>query len=342
MGRKMLARIVLILLLLCPSCAFPSENVKQECSIKSQTREIKGMHVFRDCWQYKYRKDCSKQSKNDCQKIDHSICALMENECANKSMFGKTEICTNYKQHFACEKTIAYQEEHQELVQNDRKLSEDELMCGYMCLDGNCDQVRKASDDQNHEIATASAMLHGLKEAKKGIVGSDVINIFRGEPKACSKKLFSYTNCCSLSGWGKILGARCNAEDKNLVQLRKAKRCVEVGTYCSTRIPLIGCIIKKTVFCCYDSILAKIISQGAKSQLGRSNGTPEGPSCRGLNLDDFKDPRVDLSRLDYSEFYREVIIPNIKIPEVKQTKEGVVNNLPNSGLNETRLKEVEK
>lgn len=346
MGREMLARITLGLTLLWPDTSIACENVEQECSIGSQTPEIKGTRVHRDCWQYKYKKDCSKQSKNDCDKIDHNICALMEDECENKSMLGSNEICTNYKKHFACEKEISYQEEYQELVQNDRKLSEDQLMCGYMCLDGNCDQVRKASDDQNQEIAVAAAMLHALKEAKKGIVGPDVINIFKGERKACSKKLFSYINCCSLSGWGKIIGARCDAEDKNLVQLRKAKRCIEVGTYCSTRIPIIGCIIKKTVFCCYDSILSKIINQGVKSQLGRGNGEPESPSCGGLSLDDLKDPRVDLGGLDYSEFYREVIIPNIKIPQVSETKD-IAASAPNlsserEGLNQAKLKEVER
>ena len=187
-------------------------------------------------------------------------------------------------------------------------------MCKMMCLDGNCDAIRRAKTEENQELSEAAAMLNALSEAKKGIEGDTLINVFKGAAETCKKGGFNYLNCCSLKGWGENFGAECGEEAKNLAKKRRHKKCVKVGKFCSKKIKPFGCATRKTTFCCYDSILAKIINQEAKKQLGIGNGSPQNPICGGLSLEDLQ--KVDLSKADFSEFYREIVVPSIKLPNV--------------------------
>ncbi|WP_236870670.1 conjugal transfer protein TraN, partial [Candidatus Bandiella numerosa] len=42
---------------------------------------------------------------------------------------------------------------------------------------------------------------------------------------------------------------KCSARDKNLAKMKQEERCVEIGTFCSSRV-LGACIIKRTTYCC--------------------------------------------------------------------------------------------
>ena len=285
------------------------------CAISGGTRRVNGVDVHRDCWQYKYNMDCERTSKNDCNKIDVNNCTFIEEECLSNEKEGSLSYCGNLKRKYACEKQISWEEEKTELIKEGEATDGKDLLCASLCLDGNCDAVKKAGMEEDSDIGKAVGMLNALKEAKKGIVGDTLINVFKGSNEQCDKKILNYTNCCTkMGGWGSILGAKCSAEAKNLAKKRKEKKCVELGTYCASKKPIIGCIIKRTVFCCYDSIIAKIINQEAKKQLGKNNGTAENPQCEGLSIEDLES--IDLSKADFSEFYDEVVIPNINIPNV--------------------------
>lgn len=72
-------------------------------------------------------------------------------------------------------------------------------------------------------------------------------------------------------------------------------------------------------------MLAKIINQEARKQLGLTSGSAENPKCGGIALEYFK--RVDLSKADFSEFYQKVVIPNIKIPNVKGDAKANADNV---------------
>ena len=285
------------------------------CSIPGGTRKVSGVDVYRECWQYKSKMDCSRDSKNDCNKIDHNVCTFVGEDCLSNEEEGGLKYCGNMKRKFACEREISWEEERTELVKEGDNVDGKDLLCASLCLDGNCDAVKKAKVEEDKDMAKAVGMLNALKDAKKGIVGDALINIFKGSAEHCDKKLWGYTNCCTkMGGWGKALGAGCSAEAKNLAKKRKEKKCVEVGTYCKTKF-LGACVIKRTTFCCYDSIIVKLINQEAKKQLRRSNGDAENPSCGGLSIEDLEN--VDLSNIDFTEFYEEVIVPNINIPDLK-------------------------
>ena len=323
MGEEMLERIknllfitILIVTIFCHNKSYATCDEKDVyCSIPGGTRRVNGVDVKRDCWQYKYKMDCARNSKNDCNKIDHNKCTMVAEDCISNEEEGGLKYCGNLKRKFGCKREISWEEEKTELIKEGDNVDGKDLLCAALCLDGNCDAVKKANMEQDKDLTQAVAMLNALKDAKKGIVGDDLINVFKGESEHCDKKWKGYTNCCTkFGGWGKALGAGCSPEAKNLAKKRKEKKCVEIGTFCYTKVPILGCVIERTIFCCYDSIIAKIINQEAKKQLGRNNGDAENPSCSGLNKEDLE--RIDLSNVDFTEFYEEIVVPNINIPNI--------------------------
>ena len=284
------------------------------CSIPGGSKVIEGIEVHRDCWQYKYKMNCNRITKNDCKKIDVNICNFVGEECLHQEKEGDLSYCGNLKRKYACERQIEWEEEKIELIKDGEVVDGKDLLCASLCLDGNCDAVKKAPMEKDNDLSKAAAMLTALKDAKKGIVGDALVNVFKGSAEHCDKKFANYTNCCKLKSWGGAVGASCSPETKNLAKKRREKKCINLGTYCASKKAGI-CGRKRTTFCCYDSIIARIINQEAKRQLGRNNGTAENPECGGLNIEDLE--KVDLSKADFKDFYDDIVIPNINIPDVK-------------------------
>jgi len=81
-------------------------------------------------------------------------------------------------------------------------------------------------------------------------------------------------------------------------------------------------------------IIAKIINQEAKAQLGRNNGDAKNPNCTGLNKEDLE--RIDLSNVDFTEFYEEIVVPNINIPNIAidaKSNEAVASEIAKTAAN---------
>lgn len=98
-------------------------------------------------------------------------------------------------------------------------------------------------------------------------------------------------------------------QDATITAMKKdTGLCVEVGSFCSRRLPIFRtCIQRKKSYCCFNSILAKIINQEGKRQRGRGNGSPQSPDCSGLTADDFN--YIDLSLADpsiWNEFIAQI------------------------------------
>lgn len=142
-----------------------------------------------------------------------------------------------------------------------------------------------------------------LKEA-----GDDLKNfgsIFKGSDRRCTRHCVSFKDCCGNGGgWGVSLKfASCDADEKELAELRGKNRCIQVGTYCAEK-KLGVCIRKKTTFCCYGTKLAKIVQEQGKRQLGLGFGSPEHPECQGLTAEQLS--RIDFSQINFSEILSEV------------------------------------
>lgn len=103
----------------------------------------------------------------------------------------------------------------------------------------------------------------------------------------------------------------CDQADIVTNMHRESRLCTYVGEYCSKRIPIIRvCYEWKKSYCCYNSRLARIISEQGRPQVGKGYyGSANGPDCSGFTADEFS--RLDFSRMDLREFYSEIIPTDI-------------------------------
>ena len=97
----------------------------------------------------------------------------------------------------------------------------------------------------------------------------------------------------------------CEQAEQILAMKRDTRLCHGVGSYCSTRLPIIRVCTETTEsYCCFNSRLARIINEQGRAQLGRGWGAPAAPSCSGFSLAQLQ--ALDFSRMDLAEFYAEV------------------------------------
>ena len=96
----------------------------------------------------------------------------------------------------------------------------------------------------------------------------------------------------------------CGQQDTEAAMLNGSGYCHLVGTYCSKKWPLVGCVVKSESHCCFNSKLGRIIQQQGREQMGMDWGSPESPSCGGFTPDQFQS--LDFSRIDMSEYYGDI------------------------------------
>jgi conjugal transfer mating pair stabilization protein TraN len=150
------------------------------------------------------------------------------------------------------------------------------------------------------------------------------------------RDLVLFKDCCNSGGWGVSLGlSSCDEDSKKLAQLRNEGKCVQIGTYCAEKEPILKtCIRKKTVFCCFGSKFAKLLQEQGKRQLGQNFGSPEQPNCRGFTAEELS--RIDFSKLDLTEISRDVMEKFKPVDTKKHFAKGdeqqkireTMNNLP--------------
>lgn len=138
------------------------------------------------------------------------------------------------------------------------------------------------------------------------------IYIFNGSDRRCRDgglKL-AWDSCCKDKDW--FVGLLdCRASERELANLKDEDLCHEIGSYCSKRISFIGgsaCIETKRSYCCFNSLLAKIIHEQGRPQLKtfatQEFGRASSPNCRGFTPDEFQN--LDFSKIDLSEWYSEI------------------------------------
>ena len=290
---------------------------KGKCLDSKRVRVVGEFEVEKDCWHYEYIKKCNKiPSKQDCHNISLEKFNLKKEECLITTKIGEREFCLNMK------KTFSYVYEVQDIIDKstiimdpDNKEAVKDLLCDAFCLDGNCSEVFKETQESNDEIASAMAQLEMLTNIKQGVVGANGlnINIFGGDVRRCHNKTSFHSNCCINSGMLKSVGlVKCSEEQRSLAQEARKGRCEYVDEYCSSKDPIFKeiCLIKTKSYCCFPTILAKTIRLGARDQLGKGLGTAKDPQCGGLTLHDIES--LDFSRIDFQEFFDSEVKPNIK------------------------------
>lgn len=96
----------------------------------------------------------------------------------------------------------------------------------------------------------------------------------------------------------------CERAEQEAAIYKGSGYCHEVGSFCSKKIAILGCVEKSKGMCCFNSKLARIIQQQARVQLGIDWGNPKSPSCGGFSPEQFQ--ALDFNRIDMSEYYGDI------------------------------------
>lgn len=100
----------------------------------------------------------------------------------------------------------------------------------------------------------------------------------------------------------------CNQNEQMLGMKRGQNLCTAVGSYCSSSISLLVgsmCVENTQSFCCYNSLLGKIINEQGRVQIGKSYGSPQSPNCSGFTTAEFA--QIDFSKIDLSAFVSQIM-----------------------------------
>lgn len=97
----------------------------------------------------------------------------------------------------------------------------------------------------------------------------------------------------------------CEQAEQILAMKRDNRLCHGVGSYCSSRLPIIRLCVETTEsYCCFNSRLARILNEQGRGQLGRGWGGPQSPDCSGFTVGQLQ--ALDFSQMNLSEFYAEI------------------------------------
>ena len=246
--------------------------------------------IKRDSWQKHYTYACFKKVNGNCEALSAKGCVQISSECSEKI----GDVCVSWRQSYRCPKSKKRQIRYK--TKGDQS---------PFCFTGDCVN----NDTQaNGEMSEALSQLMVLNEAQKDIrAEGENVKIFKGQNRRCRKAWNGARDCCgSGNRWAVSwkLAPDCDAQEKELGDWRAKRRCVEVGTYCTQKLPIIGCIQKKTTFCCFGTKLSRLIQEQGRAQLGIGWGDVKDPNCRGLTADELS--RIDMSKMNLSELYEDV------------------------------------
>jgi conjugal transfer mating pair stabilization protein TraN len=297
--------------------SYPCSDSGKTC-VSSGTRQVDGENVTKDCWEWSYTKTCNYPSKDDCRRYEHCY-VVGDRNCLLRDSLGN---CVNQQREFACKswEPVSFDRETVRTGTVAKEGAEQLLCKGVPCIDGNCIDKSYLTDD---DMMDSVSKLYAISQAK-GATDPN-FRLFAGFSQSCSKKATSYTNCCatSLGGWGSNFGAKCTADERDLLAKRQKNLCVYVGKQNKQTMGITTVV--KHHYCCFGSLLNKIVQVEGRKQLGIGFGSPNNPDCRGLTLDEIM--RLDFNKMDFSEFYAE-LLKRMKLPKACDISARVNSSLP--------------
>lgn len=266
-----------------PNCTLLSEM----CVEGPETRTIGGVDVTRDCWAYERTYACSSLGGEVTDCDVPAGCILEGSTCLSTDDL--TGECRATEHQYVCETAgapggaVGYCEED------------------VYCIDGDCETLTRPQNDEFPEAVSALAMMGQLQDD----VDDATLTIFPGEYHKCDKAIAGLQNCCRDDGFLTDIGFDCSADDRALANKQSAGLCHYVGTYCSDRTLFGICLKKRKTFCCFNNVLARLIHEQGRPQVGWDWGSTKTPDCSGYTVALFQ--ALDLSLMDFSEFYDGVL-----------------------------------
>jgi conjugal transfer mating pair stabilization protein TraN len=107
----------------------------------------------------------------------------------------------------------------------------------------------------------------------------------------------------------------CNENEGKLAMKEGAKLCHTIGTWCSSCFRVLGvcvsCVERTTSKCCFNSMLARIVNEQGRAQIGKGWGGAESADCSGFTVAQLQS--LNFAAMDLSEFYASLVptLPNL-------------------------------
>lgn len=287
---RILTVIVASLFVMVASADLPCVVVSSTCLDGPSTKTIGGFQVTKTCWKYEYNYKCGGITPlpNDCATLRAQGCYQVGSAC---SVTATDSTCDIYNQNYECKApdTII-----------------DVVKCGadMFCLQGGCADKTYLP---NTDFIQSYGGLAAVEEASKDFDPNN-LTVFIGVSMQCTTYFLDTKDCCDMDGILNGLLA-CSTNEQLLAQQRKFKNTVFVGTFCSKNDPVFGtCLQQDSTYCGYKSMLARIIQEQGRPQLGLTFGSPQSPDCSGLTLTQFSS--LDFNKIDFSEFTTQFTVPS--------------------------------
>ena len=298
---------------------YTCSDTRREC-MDSGTKVIDGIEVHRNCWEWGYTKTCQVPGKDDCRLYGHCY-SFGQRDCLLRDSYGN---CINALKEFSCERWVpAHTESELAKKRYSERDAAEELVCrGIPCLDGNC--VDK-SYQMDEEMLESVSKLYALSEGK---VKDNEVSLFEGSNMHCSNKMLGASKCCNISpkGWMHDFGAKCTNGEKLLARKRADNLCVFALETRSKTANVVT--VRKRHYCCFNNIIEKVFQEQVRQQLGIGFAKGDNTDCRGLTLEELFDPRVDFSKLDFSEVAAD-IAKKMQLPEIGDVENRVISSIDN-------------
>lgn len=203
---------------------------------------------------------------------------------------------------------------------------------GLQCANGDCDEGHyvPANDFGPH-----AAKLMALFGTAKNGAGSNMSQFLNGQLYQCHEAGFGYNDCCQQKGWGQNIGwAGCSSQEKQLGELRTQRRCVYVGNYCAKKVgkgKARRCVTHKQTWCCYESLMARLIQEQGHVQLNWWYGNPKNPQCQGFSLNQFQSLNFNAMNFDELAASLSANVPSLDEAAISRTIESQLKKMTPKG-----------
>lgn len=264
-------------------------NIIQTICLDSSSRTYYGQSYSRPCWREKVIVALPEEKTNTCSECRRQGCIEIDAKCTKTAPDGS---CETWTKRYRCPTHVAQRFQS----------SQD----GIHCIDGG-NLVKQPT--KYDDMASSLAQLQVLSEIRKDITDWTNPAVFKGNCHKCKKNVLGnllYDCCFAKAGFAVDLGlTSCNAEERQLGQLRAEGKCHYVGSYSNQLLDILWKSSDTHVYCCFTSKLIAILQREARKQLNKTFGTAENPDCDGFTMDEIE--RLDFSKLDLSELFDEIM-----------------------------------
>jgi conjugal transfer mating pair stabilization protein TraN len=127
-----------------------------------------------------------------------------------------------------------------------------------------------------------------------------------------------------------LMGGGCDNRDIQCGEQVASKDCHYIGQYCEKHW-FFGCVQEANGYCCFNSMMARIIQEQGRPQLTSFGptgdwGPPDNPNCRGFTPSEFE--AIDFSKIDFSEYIS--VIQNNLSTEIQDAQTTIQSTVENS------------